>query len=73
MCPKKEADIIIPGSGDGEGPLTGNLTGEHANEETDISTIVIFDVDTATYILKLTAVSGAEHSGGAYGNGARIE
>ncbi|MBU0964724.1 hypothetical protein KKC06_06820 [Patescibacteria group bacterium] len=63
-----EADIIIPG----DGPLTGNLTGEHANEETVISTGIVFDVDTAGYLLKLTAASGAEHNGGAYGNGARV-
>ena len=52
--------------------LTGNLTGEHQDEETVISTAVIFDTDTATFLLKLTAVSGAEHDGTAYGNGARI-
>ncbi len=63
-----EADIITPG----EGPLTGDLTGEHNNEETSISSEVLFDVDTATYLLKLTAASGAEHNGNAYGNGARI-
>ncbi len=55
------------------GTLTGNLTGEHADEETTISTDVIFDISTSTYWLKLTAASGAEHDGTAYGNGARID
>lgn len=59
-----EADI--------ESQLTGNLTGEHANEETSISAAVTFDLDTNSYLLKITAASGAEHNGGAYGNGARI-
>jgi hypothetical protein len=59
-----EADIATP--------LTGNLTGEHLNEETTIATHVIFDTQTATYLLKLTAQSGAEHNGENYGNGARI-
>jgi len=63
-----EADIIDPGTG----PLTGNLTGEHNNEETSTTAEVYFDVDTATYLFKLTAQSGDEHNGGAYGNGARI-
>jgi len=53
--------------------LTGNLTGEHLSEETSISSGVTFDCDTNTYTLKLTAQSGAEHNGGAYGNGARIK
>lgn len=52
--------------------LTGNLTGGHNAEETAISTVVTFDTDTNTYLLKLTAQSGDEHNGGAYGNGARI-
>jgi len=52
--------------------LTGDLTGEHQNEETAISATVTFDTDTNTHLLKLTAESGAEHNGGAYGNGARI-
>lgn len=52
--------------------LTGNLTGEHQNEETAISSVVAFDTDTNTHLLKLTAESGAEHNGGAYGNGARV-
>jgi hypothetical protein len=52
--------------------LTGNLTGEHLNEETTISVDVYFSVDAQSYTLKLTAQSGAEHNGGAYGNGARI-
>lgn len=52
--------------------LTGNLTFEHQNEETVISTAVTFDVDSNSYTLKYTPVSGAEHNGGAYGNGARI-
>jgi len=64
-----EADIIDPGTG----PLTGNLTGEHNNEETSISTDVTFDVKTGGYLFKLTAQSGDEHNGGAYGNGARIK
>jgi len=63
-----EADIITPDTD----PLTGNLTGEHANEETAFSSTIYFDVDTGGYLLKLTAASGAEHNGGAYGNGARI-
>ena len=52
--------------------LTGNLTGEHADEETSISSVVTFDTDTNGFLLKLTAASGAEHNGGTYGNGARI-
>ncbi len=52
--------------------LTGNLDGLHLDEETAIGTIVTFDLDTATYLLKLTAEVGAEHDGSAYGNGARI-
>ena len=52
--------------------LTGDLTGEHADEETSISADITFDTDTNTYLLKLTAASGAEHTGGVYGNGARI-
>jgi len=52
--------------------LTATLRGEHANEETAITTDVTFDFDTATYDFVLTAASGAEHNGGAYGNGARI-
>ena len=52
--------------------LTGNLTGEHASEETAISSSVNFDTDTNSYLLKLTAASGAEHNGVAGGEGARI-
>ena len=43
--------------------LTGNLTGEHNAEETAISTSVVFDTDTANYLLKLTAQSGDKHDG----------
>jgi hypothetical protein len=59
-----EADIAVT--------MTGNLTGEHADEETAISTGITFDTDAAGFLLKLTAASGAEHNGGVYGNGARI-
>lgn len=52
--------------------LTGNLTGEHNTEETAIAAVVVFDTDTNAHLLKLTAQSGDEHNGGAYGNGARI-
>jgi len=52
--------------------LTDNLTGEHQNEETEIAASVTFDTDTNGHLLKLTAESGAEHNGGSYGNGARI-
>ena len=52
--------------------MDGNLTGEHADEETTISSSVQFDTDTNSYLLKLTANTGAEHDGSAYGNGARI-
>ncbi len=54
--------------------LTGNLTGEHNDEESVITGDVTFDTDTTgtTYLLKLTAQSGDEHNGTAYGNGARI-
>ena len=52
--------------------MDGNLTGEHNNEETVISSAVLFDTDTNGSLLKLTAASGAEHNGAAYGNGARI-
>ena len=53
-------------------PLTGNLTFEHASEETPYSTTKAIDTQTSGYLLKFTAASGAEHNGGAYGNGARI-
>ena len=53
--------------------LTGDLTFEHLDEETTISTAVVFDTDTVTFLLKLTAASGAEHDGTAYGNGARVD
>lgn len=59
-----EADI--------EAQLTGNLTGEHNNEETAISSYVTFAIDTNSYLFQLTAQSGDEHNGSAYGNGARI-
>ncbi|MCP3680265.1 MAG: hypothetical protein GY782_08470 [Gammaproteobacteria bacterium] len=59
-----EADI--------EATLTGNLTFEHNDEETSISSDVTFDTDTNGYLLKITAQSGDEHNGSAYGNGARI-
>ena len=52
--------------------LTGDLHGLHLSEETAISTAVTFDTDTNSHTLYLTAESGAEHNGGAYGNGARI-
>jgi len=52
--------------------LTGNLHGLHLNEATAITTDVAFDTDTNSFLLKLTAEVGAEHDGGAYGNGARI-
>lgn len=52
--------------------LTGNLHGLHLNEETVISSVITFDTDTNGNTLYLTAESGAEHNGGAYGNGARI-
>ena len=58
--------------------LTGDLTGEHADEETVITGAVQFQVDTATYDLKLTAASGAKHNGTygsavhAAGDGARV-
>ena len=52
--------------------MDGDLTGEHADEETVIATAVTFDTDTNSYLLKLTASSGAEHNGASYGNGARI-
>ena len=52
--------------------LTGNLTAEHLDEETAIAAVITFDTDTNTYLLKLTAAPGAEHNGGVYGNGARI-
>lgn len=53
-------------------PLTGNLTWEHLNEETTISAGITWDIDLDGNLLKITAQSGAEHNGGAYGNGARI-
>ena len=58
--------------------LTGNLTGEHADEETAISASVTFDTETAGFLLKLTAASGAKHNGTfgstthASGDGARV-
>ena len=53
-------------------PLTGDLTGLHLAEETATSAKVTFATDVATFLLKLTAASGAEHDGTGYGNGARI-
>jgi len=57
--------------------LTGHLTAEHDNEETSLSALVTFDLVTNSYLLKLTAKSGAEHDGDGYntfttGAGARI-
>lgn len=58
--------------------LTGDLTGEHNDESTVVSSLVAFDIDTATYLLKLTAQSGEKHNGTfgntthAGGDGARI-
>ena len=55
-----------------EAQLTGDLTGEHCDEETETTAYITFDTDTNSFLLKLTAQSGAEHDGTAYGNGARI-
>jgi len=52
--------------------LSGALTGEHNAEETAVASAISFDTVTNTHLLKLTAQSGDEHTGGAYGNGARI-
>lgn len=52
--------------------LSGDLTGEVNDEEVPFGTDTTFDTDTNTNLLKLTAQSGDEHTGGAYGNGARI-
>lgn len=52
--------------------FTGDVTLHHLDEETAISAAVTFDVDTNAHTLTITAESGAEHNGGAYGNGARI-
>lgn len=54
------------------GTLTGNLTFELKNEESTWSTDHPITEDLAGYTLRFTAESGAEHNGGAYGNGARI-
>lgn len=51
--------------------LTGNLTGEIKDEEIAESTVITFTPDTAGFLLKLTAVAGAEHDGTGF-NGARI-
>lgn len=59
-----EADI--------EATQTGNLSGEHLDEETTITGNIVFDHDPSTFDLTITAQSGAEHDGSAYGNGARI-
>lgn len=53
-------------------PLTGDLTAEHRNEETAFTSDPAIATETGSNLLKITAVSGAEHNGGAYGNGARI-
>ena len=47
--------------------MDGNLTGEGQDEETAIATVVEVDTDTNGFLLKLTAESGAEHSG-TFGN-----
>ena len=52
--------------------MTGHLTFEGQNQETAISSAVVWDTRTNSYLLKLTAEAGAEHNGGAYGSGARI-
>lgn len=52
--------------------LNTDLTFEGQDEETAIANDVVFDTDTNGGTLILTAESGAEHNGGAYGNGARI-
>lgn len=51
---------------------TGDLKGEHANEETTTSSDGVISHSTASYKFTITAASGAEHNGAAYGNGARI-
>jgi hypothetical protein len=43
--------------------LTGNLTGEHLDEETAISSVITFNLDTNNFLLKLTAASDSEHNG----------
>jgi hypothetical protein len=59
--------------------LTGNLTIQHMDEETSLSGSITFDLDTAGFLLKLTAFPGglyglsdARNDGAAYGSGARI-
>ena len=52
--------------------LTGDLTVNHLDEETAISSDILFTVASNGYLFKITADSGAEHNGGAYGNGARV-
>lgn len=54
------------------GQMDGDLRGEHLAEETAITGVVVFDTDTNGNTLFLTAESGAEHDGRAYGNGARV-
>ncbi len=50
----------------------GNLTWEHKDEATTTGAKTTFVHDTSTFLFKITAVSGAEHDGTGYGNGARI-
>jgi len=52
--------------------LTGDLTALHLDEETVTTADAVFDTDSNSHLLKLTAEVGAEHDGGVYGNGARV-
>ena len=51
--------------------LTDNLTLEHLDEQTSISTDVTFGLSTGGYTLTLTAKDGEKHDGTS-GNGARV-
>jgi hypothetical protein len=61
-----------------EAQLDGDLTALHLDEETSIASTIQFDTDTNSYLLKITAQSGAAHSGTfgadphAAGAGARV-
>lgn len=52
--------------------LTGDLYGLGLDEETAITGYITYDVDCNGNTLHLVAKTGAEHNGGAYGNGARV-
>jgi hypothetical protein len=66
-------DTVVLFEADLAATLTGNVIGEHANEETACGSLCVFDSTTAAdKKITLTAASSSRHDGTGYGNGARI-